>query len=76
MGAGRGLTAHIDRREKFRAYRTLPSLREYLLIAQDLREVEIFRRADDWAPERVTAGSVRLAGSRTGLATPLPAMLR
>jgi Uma2 family endonuclease len=29
------------------AYRTLPSLREYLLIAQDKRHVELYRRADN-----------------------------
>lgn len=40
-------TESIDRREKMLAYRTLPSLREYLLIAQDRRQVELYRRADD-----------------------------
>ncbi|HOE41354.1 MAG TPA: Uma2 family endonuclease [Rhodoferax sp.] len=39
-------TESIDRREKMLAYRTLPSLREYLLIAQDRRHVELYRRAD------------------------------
>jgi Uma2 family endonuclease len=36
-----------DRLEKWTAYRTLPSLREYVLIAQDGPAVEIFRRAPD-----------------------------
>jgi Uma2 family endonuclease len=40
-------TESIDRREKMLAYRTLPSLREYLLIAQDKRHVELYRRADN-----------------------------
>lgn len=40
-------TESIDRREKMLAYRTLPSLREYLLIAQDRRHVELYRRAAD-----------------------------
>ena len=53
-------TARIDRREKFWAYQTIPSLREYLLIAQSAREVEIYRRADGWAHETVTQGRVRL----------------
>ena len=53
-------TARIDRREKLWAYRTIPSLREYLLISQTAREVETYRRADGWAQEIVTQGSVRI----------------
>ena len=43
-------TEAIDRREKLIAYRTLPSLRYYLLVAQDRRWVEVYtREADgDW----------------------------
>jgi Uma2 family endonuclease len=39
-----------DRREKMLAYRTLPSLREYLLVATDRRHVERYRRDehDEW----------------------------
>jgi len=33
------------------AYTALPSLKAYLLIAQDQRQVELFRRAHDWRPE-------------------------
>ena len=40
-------TEAIDRREKLRAYRTLPSLKEYLLISQDQAQVEIYRRRGD-----------------------------
>lgn len=39
-------TESTDRREKMLAYRTLPSLREYVLIAADKRHVEIYRRDD------------------------------
>lgn len=53
-------TERIDRREKLFAYQTLASLQEYLLVSQDRREVQIHRRARDWAPEIVTEGSVRL----------------
>jgi Uma2 family endonuclease len=52
-------TERIDRREKLLAYQTLPSLREYVLVAQDARRVEIFRRANDWLAEQVIAGEVR-----------------
>ncbi|MBB1073125.1 Uma2 family endonuclease [Rhodoferax sp. 4810] len=43
-------TELIDRREKLLAYRTLPSLRYYVLIAQNQRLVELYRRDDqgDW----------------------------
>jgi Uma2 family endonuclease len=37
-------TESIDRREKLLAYRTLPSLREYVLIAQDRRHIEVYRK--------------------------------
>lgn len=43
-------TERTDRREKMLAYRTLSSLREYVLIATDKRQVEIYRRDEqnDW----------------------------
>ncbi len=51
-------TEGIDRREKLLAYRTLESLREYVLIAQDKRQVEVYRRAVDgtWSLETLTDG--------------------
>ncbi len=36
-----------DRLEKWIAYRSLPSLREYLLIAQDRPLLEVLRRRED-----------------------------
>ena len=53
-------TARIDRREKFMAYQTMPSLREYLLVSQGRRAVQIHRRASDWASEIIAEGAVRL----------------
>lgn len=44
-------TERTDRGEKFDAYRRLDSLEEYVLIAQDTRRVEIYRRTTDWALE-------------------------
>lgn len=42
-------TELIDRREKLIAYRTLPSLQNYLLVNQNGRRVEQYRRtADGW----------------------------
>ncbi len=37
-------TEQKDRGEKFEAYRTLDSLQEYVLVAQDRRNVEVFRK--------------------------------
>jgi Uma2 family endonuclease len=45
-GQGRAAEA-IDRREKLIAYRTLPSLRYYLLVSQDQRRMEVYPRDDD-----------------------------
>jgi len=42
-------TESTDRREKMLAYRSLPSLREYLLIAQDKPHMELYRRAENRA---------------------------
>ncbi|MFE8035515.1 Uma2 family endonuclease, partial [Thiohalocapsa marina] len=53
-------TARLDRREKYWAYKTLPSLREYLLISQDEPWVQCHRRANDWQPEVLTTGAVQL----------------
>jgi Uma2 family endonuclease len=40
-------TASYDRREKFDAYRRLPSLREYVIVAQDQVRVECFSLVGD-----------------------------
>jgi Uma2 family endonuclease len=40
-------TEATDRREKLAAYRRLPALVEYVLISQDARQVEIYRRQGD-----------------------------
>ena len=53
-------TERIDRREKLLAYQTLPSLREYLLVAQDRARVELFRRVNDWKVERHESGELWL----------------
>ena len=53
-------TERIDRREKLLAYQTLPSLQEYLLVAQNARRVEVYRRTNDWKAEYFDAGEIRL----------------
>jgi Uma2 family endonuclease len=41
-------TERQDRAEKFHAYRTLDSLQEYVLVAQDVERVEVYRRRTGW----------------------------
>lgn len=40
-------TEGIDRREKLRAYRNLPGLKEYAMVSQDECRVELYRRRGD-----------------------------
>ena len=47
-------TEATDRREKLRAYRTLPSLKEYLLVSQEQAQVEIYRRRSDIGRDIIT----------------------
>ena len=55
-------TERTDRSDKFYAYRRLASLEEYVLVAQDARRVEVYRRQTGWDLELYGAGqSLRLA---------------
>jgi Uma2 family endonuclease len=49
----------IDRREKLFAYRTLSSLREYVLVHQDEPQIEVFRYPDN-EHDIYTTGTFRL----------------
>jgi Uma2 family endonuclease len=58
-------TERYDREEKFNYYRTLPSLKEYVLVSQDERVIEVFRRPaagspsnEGWRCERASAGGI------------------
>jgi Uma2 family endonuclease len=46
-------TERIDRGEKFSNYIQIPTLEEYVLVAQDYMEVTVFARARNWEPEIV-----------------------
>ena len=50
-------TETIDRREKALHYRYLPSLEEYLLVAQRSMEVTVMRRSDGWIPHVLTTSA-------------------
>lgn len=50
-------TERIDRIEKRLAYQRLASLREYILVAQDRQESEVYRRVENgWELERFSEG--------------------
>ncbi|MDX2259964.1 MAG: Uma2 family endonuclease [Hyphomicrobiaceae bacterium] len=49
-------TESDDRQGKFALYRTIPSLEHYILVAQDVPQVEIFARAKAWKPEIIFRG--------------------
>lgn len=49
-------TRDFGRHVKFEAYRRLPSLEEYMLVEQDVRCVDLFRKRTSWAPEVFQTG--------------------
>jgi Uma2 family endonuclease len=65
-------TEATDRREKLLAYRTLPSLIEYVLVSQDEARVEIHRRRGDIGWERIEyAGQEVVELVSVGLTVPM-----
>ena len=44
-------TERIDRGEKLNAYRQIPALSEYVIVAQDQPEIEVYRRRNGWVRE-------------------------
>ncbi|CDH47683.1 Uma2 family endonuclease [Candidatus Contendibacter odensensis] len=51
-------TATHDRTKKRLAYQQIESLEEYLLIAQEVQHVTIYRRAEDWQPLDIISGTL------------------
>lgn len=49
-------TRQTDKTFKLNAYKTLPSLQEYVLIEQDFVEIEVCRRSNSWLSERYFLG--------------------
>jgi Uma2 family endonuclease len=67
-------TKRQDFFEKFRAYQQIPTLQEYVLLAQDVQEVTLFRRANGWKPEVYREGTFPLAS--VGLEIALTSLYR
>lgn len=61
-------TETIDRREKHTHYRHALTLEEYVLVAQERREVTVFRRATGWQGEVYTAAEARVEFRSVGVA--------
>ncbi len=51
-------TESDDRQGKFALYRTIPTLEHYILVAQDVPQVEVFARAKAWKPDILFRGDV------------------
>ncbi len=64
-------TENIDRREKLLNYPQISTVEEYVLIAQDSREVTIHRRAEAWTPRMVTAPEAPVEFRSIKLSLPL-----
>lgn len=49
-------TERYDRDGKFQAYKQLASLRAYVLVSQDLHQLEVFHRSQAWAGDVAIGG--------------------
>jgi Uma2 family endonuclease len=68
-------TERVDRTEKFEAYKTIASLEEYALVAQDEVRLELFRRRTGWQHE-VFGPDDTLALDSLNLSLPLASLYR
>jgi Uma2 family endonuclease len=66
-------TQRVDQRENFFAYTTLPSLEEYVLVAQGAAEFTVFRRGTGWKAEAVSGRGASVRLDSIGLTLPLDA---
>lgn len=64
-------TERVDTREKLATYIALPSLQEYVIVAQDRMHVTVRRRETDWNPEILTTPGDALALPSLGFHLPV-----
>ncbi len=67
-------TERVDKREKFFAYTSIPSLEEYVLVAQDRKEVTVFRKANDWKAEPFSGSKAKVGLAALKLTIPFTAI--
>jgi Uma2 family endonuclease len=63
-------TERVDRREKALHYKQLPSLEEYVLVAQEGCEITIQRRKESWQPVVITSPDATVELRSIGLSLP------
>lgn len=65
-------TAAYDRGRKFLSYQTIPSLKEYLLVAQDEPRIECYRRqAEGWLYTQASSPDAAVSLESLGIELPL-----
>lgn len=64
-------TERIDRREKLLAYQQIDSLSEYLLVDQDKREVEVYRRTPEGWLRDICGPGDAIEMNSVGLSMPI-----
>jgi Uma2 family endonuclease len=64
-------TAGVDRHEKRIAYREIPALEEYVVVAQEVIGVTVFRRQEGWEPVLLESHDAVLELRSIGLRVPL-----
>jgi Uma2 family endonuclease len=67
-------TERIDKREKFFAYTSIPSLEEYILVSQAGPELTVFRRANKWAAEKVSGLKAKVTFQSLKVSLPVSAI--
>lgn len=60
----------LDRGGKFANYTSIPSLQEYVLVAQDVPQIEIMRRRNAWKPDFIFMSDTLVLES-VGLSIPV-----
>lgn len=71
------LTAALDRGTKWAHYQSIPSLREYVFVAEDKTRVERFVKRDDvWLYQSITDPNAVLTFTSLGCAIPLHEIYR
>ena len=64
-------TERVDKREKFFAYTSIKSLEEYVLVAQDSKEITTFRRADGWKANTISGAKAKVLLKSLKLSLPI-----
>lgn len=69
-------TEALDRREKSLHYRHIPTLSEYVMVAQDPFELTVLRRGNDWKPNVMRGSADLLELQSVDLKLPLTEIYR